>query len=246
MASNILSGLLAGILSPGKPFRVGGVTIYVKNGRVVFRQRKNGKSRKKRTAAQKKTNKKFSHERKLYKRVNTELREHPTWKRSAVLYGASSGNNLFYKVNHAYLQDGKVVCYEEIHFSLGSLSLPRDFKATRGEHGIALTWDNISEIPNACGTDRLLVMVVYEKFNDRPTLVEPDATRADGFASVPLDPAYGAGVHIYPFFEQEDKMAYSNDHHFGFGQELAVTARENDSLIAELIRRGKEIFNFRF
>ena len=244
MALNILSGLLAGILSPGKPFRVGGMTIYLKNGRVVVRQRKNGKSKKRRTAAQKKATKKFKHEREIYKRVNTALHDHPTWKCSAALNGAPSGDNYFFRVNHAYLQDGKVVCFDEIHFSLGALSLPRNFKATRGEHGIALTWDNISEIPCASTTDCLLVMVVYEKYNDRPTLTETGATRTDGFASVALDPAYGEGVHIYPFFEQEDKTAYSNDHHFGFGQELAVIAGENESLIAELIRRGKEIFKF--
>lgn len=203
----------------------------------MIRERKNVVKKTKRSSKQKKTNKSFKGERRMYSAIRALLQDHPTWKCAARLYGGRTSDNFFFTVNHKYMTNGEVSCFANFRFSLGELALPWDLKATRGEHGIAITWTDVRETAYSSGSDRLLVGLFHEQYPDRPVLIDTGATRAHRLAPVRVDPKYGEGVHLYPFFEREDKTAYSEDQYFNFGYTPEIIAAENEEKVSENKRK---------
>ena len=224
-------------MGKGRVFRFGNITVYWRMGKLVIRERKNVVKKTKRSKKQKKTNVKFTGERRMYSAMRAVLLDHPTWKCAARLHGGRTSDNFFFTTNHKYMTNGEVSCFALFRFSLGELALPWDLKAMRGEHGIAITWTDVQEHACSRGSDRLLVGLFHEQHPDRPVLVDTGATRAHRMASVQFDPKYGEGVHIYPFFEREDKTAYSEDQYFDFGCAPEAIATENEEQITASKRK---------
>lgn len=113
-----------------------------------------------------------------------------------------------------YIDGSEVASPPMFHFSVGDLAMPWDIVLAREGDIIVFTWQDTRERPYASGSDRLLIGILYDEHRGRPTLVDPRALRSQGVASITLDPAYGSRAHLYPFFENQTKTAYSPDRYF--------------------------------
>ena len=179
--------------------------------------KKRKKEKKKRSEKQRACNAEFQAQRKLYTAFRAVVMVVcPAWELFAewMRRAAHSGDNCFHAVNHKYMDGDKVGCPALFHFSLGKLAMPWDMQADREGNVVMFTWHDDCDCPHARGSDRLLAGVLYDEHRGRPALVETHALRSHGAASIVLDPKYGVCVHVYPFFEQADKKAYSDDQHF--------------------------------
>ena len=178
-------------------------------------KKKQGK--KKRSEKQQACNAEFQKQRKLYTAFRAVVMVVcPTWELFAAWMRrvAHSGDNCFQATNGKYMDGDEVGCPELFHFSQGELGMPWDMKASREGNTVLFTWHDERDCPHARGTDRLVVGILYDEHRGRPVLVETQALRSHGAASITLEPKYGKKVHVYPFFERADKRAYSDDQHF--------------------------------
>ena len=179
--------------------------------------RKRRKGKKKRSDKQRAWNAEFQAQRRLYTAFHAVLMAVcPAWELFAewMRRVAHSGDNCFHAINHKYMDGDKVGCPELFHFSQGELAMPWDMKASREGDTVLFTWHDERDCPHARGSDRLVVGILHDEHRGRPVLVETQALRSHGAASITLDPKYGKKVHVYPFFERADKRAYSDDQHF--------------------------------
>lgn len=197
--------------------RVQGGTLYDRMGKSVARPSSNRKTRKKRSLKQLAHTLAFKGERLFFSAFRVVMMlDYPAWNLFAEWMNrkARTGDNLFYAINHKYMDGNKVGAPELFHFSIGELSLPWDMTIGREGDIVVLTWHDERDCPHARANDRLLVGLLYDEFRDRPIVINPRALRSGGSASITLDPTYGTRAHLYPFFERHNCNAYSEDRHF--------------------------------
>lgn len=194
-----------------------GITVYDRMGESVVRPRNNRKTRKKRSLKQIASSLAFKSERLFFKAFRVVMMvDHPAWKLFAEWTNGKkrTGDNLFYTINHKYMDGDKVGAPELFHFSMGELSLPWNMAVGREGNTALLTWHDERDCPHARPNDRLLVGLLYDEHRNRPIVIDPHSLRSGGTASIILDPSYGTLTHLYPFLERHDCHAYSEDRHF--------------------------------
>lgn len=206
-----------------KRIRLGNFTAFQRLGEWVFRINKNrkkkkrGKKKSKRSPKQIECNRRFKGEREFYSAFrHAVMIDHPMWNIAATLHGETgqTGDNYFYTIIWMYIDGNEVASPSMFHFSVGDLSMPWEISLSRVGDIITFTWQDKRECSHARGTDRMLIGILYDDHRGRPTLVDPRALRGHGVASIILNPAYGSRAHLYPFFEREDRTAYSPDRYF--------------------------------
>jgi len=136
----------------------------------------------------------------------------PIWNKKAV---GKSGYNLFLHFN-TMMFDGKgnIADYDNLKIAIGDLPLPTNITASitdEGKSGIGINWTDNSDECLASPTDILRIVVICRK--NRAKLDKLLAQRQDEQAIIQLPFIPDDTVHLYVFFQNIDKSAYSDSIH---------------------------------
>jgi hypothetical protein len=132
----------------------------------------------------------------------------PIWEKKAV---KMTGVNLFVKTNqHCFDDDGNILDYPNMKFSIGNLPLPENIVVVNSRTGnglIVISWTDNSGSSTAIATDRLMLVTLT---GNKPTVMSTlDITRAAETATVQLANGAGETVHLYIFFSDPAGENYS-------------------------------------
>lgn len=132
----------------------------------------------------------------------------PIWNRKAV---KMTGYNLFVKTNlPVFDTNGAITNYANLKFSVGELPLPTNLIIQNngaGNGALLITWSDNSGTGIAAPTDRIRVLVICE--GEVVVKQGMNFPRQSEFASFSIPFGTGKIVHVYAFFENEDKTKYS-------------------------------------
>lgn len=112
------------LILPGKRLRVGGVTYYVRDGKLMACASRRGK-RKGRTEAEQAVTSRFAEVQRLWKVYRLATGNLPVWQTAARELGAHRGNTLFMRMNSGCVRAGEGVwAFDGFRFATGSLDVP--------------------------------------------------------------------------------------------------------------------------
>ena len=112
------------LILPGKRLRVGGVTYYVRDGKLMACASRRGK-RKGRTEAEQAVTSRFAEVQRLWKVYRLVTGNLPVWQTAARELGAHRGNTLFMRMNSGCVRAGEGVwAFDGFRFATGSLDVP--------------------------------------------------------------------------------------------------------------------------
>ena len=112
------------LILPGKRLRVGGVTYYVRDGKLMACASRRGK-RKGRTEAEQAVTSRFAEVQRLWKVYRLATGNLPVWQTAARELGAHRGNTLFMRMNSGCVRAGEGVwAFDGFRFATGSMDVP--------------------------------------------------------------------------------------------------------------------------
>ena len=202
----------------GKPVRMGGVTFYMRLGRLHCqlskRERGSGKEWA-RTPARMRAVEKFTAMKGVNAHARKAYRGLAVWeaarRRNAPWMTAENYREMV--MSPYYDEQGRVADFEHLVVSEGDLLLPQGMTMEQEGGRVTLRWDAGQDEARARPGDALRVFEVNEGRPQRLGRVEVYARRGDGVATFAVGVKFGPQVHVYPFFEREGEGRFSPNSH---------------------------------
>lgn len=216
----IESSIVGQLCQPGQPLRVGGVTFYVRKGRVCAQESRRPAASGKNwvmTPARERSLRRFRSTRLVSGYLSTVYDGLPVWETAAAVAAPRlTGTNYRERVMSPYYDDaGFVRDFANLVVSEGRVLPSPGMRCEYADGVVTLRWEAGTESPWSRPTDTLHVFHVREsKPGHMGRAREVTATRGDGVARLELRVAPGDRLHVYPFFGRADRSGFSRNGHF--------------------------------
>ena len=216
----IESSIVGQLCQPGQPLRVGGVTFYVRKGRVCAQESRRPAASGKNwvmTPARERSLRRFRSTRLVSGYLATVYDGLPVWETAAAVAAPRlTGTNYRERVMSPYYDDaGFVRDFANLVVSEGRVLPSPGMRCEYADGVVTLRWEAGTESPWSRPTDTLHVFHVREsKPGHMGRAREVTATRGDGVARLELRVAPGDRLHVYPFFGRADRSGFSRNGHF--------------------------------
>lgn len=216
----IESSIVGQLCQPGQPLRVGGVTFYVRKGRVCAQESRRPAASGKNwvmTPARERSLRRFRSTRLVSGYLATVYDGLPVWETAAAVAAPRlTGMNYRERVMSPYYDDaGFVRDFANLVVSEGRVLPSPGMRCEYADGVVTLRWEAGTESPWSRPTDTLHVFHVREsKPGHMGRAREVTATRGDGVARLELRVAPGDRLHVYPFFGRADRSGFSRNGHF--------------------------------
>lgn len=197
--------------------RLGGVTIYMQEGKVRIQKSKRPNcsgNNWKRTKAREENSAHFAAMRRVADYLSKVYDGLPIWQSAEGQPKRRAVNYLMGVMGPYFDNKGHVSQFEGLPLSQGTLVPPSEMDYEYVDGKVVLRWNPGKEGFGVHFTDRLVVMYVREsKPGHVGRVKEITATRGDGEASFALRLTPGDKVHVYPFFAAADLSNFSRNAH---------------------------------
>ena len=216
----IESSIVGQLCQPGQPLRVGGVTFYVRKGRVCAQESRRPAASGKNwvmTPARERSLRRFRSTRLVSGYLATVYDGLPVWETAAAVAAPRlTGTNYRERVMSPYYDDaGFVRDFANLVVSEGRVLPSPGMRCEYADGVVTLRWEAGTESPWSRPTDTLHVFHVREsKPGHMGRVREVTAMRADGVVRLELRVAPGDRLHVYPFFGRADRSGFSRNGHF--------------------------------
>lgn len=216
----IESSIVGQLCQPGQPLRVGGVTFYVRKGRVCAQESRRPAASGKNwvmTPARERSLRRFRSTRLVSGYLATVYDGLPVWETAAAVAAPRlTGTNYRERVMSPYYDDaGFVRDFANLVVSEGRVLPSPGMRCEYADGVVTLRWEAGTESPWSRPTDTLHVFHVREsKPGHMGRAREVTAMRGDGVARLELRVAPGDRLHVYPFFGRADRSGFSRNGHF--------------------------------
>lgn len=139
------------------------------------------------------------------------------WRMEATRREVISGYNLFLKENiKAYNTDYTVGDFRLLTLVAGALQVPFQMQQQEAPAGVlSITWEASPWVSRQRNEDAFMLAVIYDDEPFRVEIIENTGiTRLDGTATIPLAKAGAGEAHVYAFFTNEKRDAFTNNVYF--------------------------------
>lgn len=139
------------------------------------------------------------------------------WRMEATRREVISGYNLFLKENiKAYNTDYTVGDFRLLTLVAGALQVPFRMQQQEAPAGVlSITWEASPWVSRQRNEDAFMLAVIYDDEPFRVEIIENTGiTRLDGTATIPLVKAGAGEAHVYAFFTNEKRDAFTNNVYF--------------------------------
>ena len=139
------------------------------------------------------------------------------WRMEATRREVISGYNLFLKENiKAYNTDYTVGDFRLLTLIPGALQVPFRMQQQEAPAGVlSITWEASPWVSRQRNKDTFMLAVIYDDEPFRVEIIENTGiTRLDGTATIPLAKAGAGKAHVYAFFTNEARDAFTNNVYF--------------------------------
>ena len=139
------------------------------------------------------------------------------WRMEASRREVISGYNLFLKENiKAYNTDYTVGDFRLLTLVAGALQVPFRMQQQEAPAGVlSITWEASPWVSRQRNKDAFMLAVIYDDEPFRVEIIENTGiTRLDGTATIPLAKAGAKEAHVYAFFTNEARDAFTNNVYF--------------------------------
>lgn len=233
---------------------MGGVTFYVRKGRVCAQESRRPAASGKNwvmTPARERSLRRFRSTRLVSGYLATVYDGLPVWETAAAVAAPRlTGTNYRERVMSPYYDDaGFVRDFANLVVSEGRVLPSPGMRCEYADGVVTLRWEAGAESPWSRPTDTLHVFHVREsKPGHMGRAREVTATRGDGVARLELRVAPGDRLHVYPFFGRADRSGFSRNGHFciegppvaggGSAEGLAMAGKAGEAAVGNVPAAG--------